>query len=200
MNRVLIALMALLLLDSAPLPKSGHESSSAAADSTKTTSHHAPRRKFKEAPPLPEADTSIQFQYSFVFSRRNSELWVTDTVSHVDRQLTFTLGKIDSYLVSPTRRYVVCAHRISWVPSPGIFEREEDRSEEPVHSLLVVRTVDGKSIRDIPPPLDLFFDFDRWISNSRLLCVTSDGFAVGSVFVYDAVRDSLQRVPYDFVK
>ena len=175
------------------------KSSTSSTDTTKAlVSATAEPPEFEEVQPLPEADTIRQAPCQLRFSLRKSELWGKDTVTQLERQLTFTNAKIDSFLVSPTGKYAVCLHQVSWVKSPGIFEKDEDPGKEPIYSLLVVRTVDGTIIRDVKRPLDLFFDFNRWISNSRLLCVTSDGFAVGSYFVYDAFRDSLQRVPLDF--
>jgi hypothetical protein len=41
-------------------------------------------------------------------------------------------------------------------------------------------------------------DIDKWLSKSRVIFFTSDGFAVGGHFLFDAFRDSLQEIPEDY--
>lgn len=174
-----------------------HCSKNESADSKKDATN-VEEPEYKEMQPLPEADTLFSFPYHLAFYLKDSEVWATDTIAHIDQQLSFTQGNVDTFFVSPTKKYVLCQHITGSVKSPGIFEEGEDPGEEPVYSLMTIRTSDKKILRDFDAPLDLFLYFERWLSESQFLCSTSDGFAVGFFFVYDAYRDSLQRVPYGF--
>jgi hypothetical protein len=48
------------------------------------------------------------------------------------------------------------------------------------------------------PPTDIYMILDKWISKSRLLFDVTDDFAMEGSYVFDAFRDSLQLVKYDY--
>jgi hypothetical protein len=149
--------------------------------------------------PLQEGDTLAEASDSRKYFLRNSELWTIDTLSNDETQITFTRGKIHKFYCSPSTKYVACLHEVAITKEPGIFEHNKapDRS---IYSIMVIRLADGKLIRefDSPPNFDQFLEFGRWLSKSRLFCYTSDGFAIGTGFLYDAFRDSLQQVREDY--
>jgi hypothetical protein len=148
--------------------------------------------------PLPELDTLPSPENPFRVVLKSREAFLVDSTSGATQQLTNTDGSIEEVSGSPNGRYVACMKIVDYVDSPGEYEPGEKVPKEAIHHLLVMSLPSGTIIREIPPPEDMFILSDRWISNSRVLFETADGFAVGGFFVYDAFRDSLQKVPYGY--
>lgn len=105
--------------------------------------------------------------------------------------------KIDNGITSPTGKYIACLIRISMVDEPGLWGDREP-PKRPYEHLVIIDAINGKIIRRLKPPSDSFMDIDKWLSKSRVIFFTSDGFAVGGHFLFDAFRDSLQEIPEDY--
>lgn len=160
-------------------------------DSSSTQSPTQPE-PYRAEQPLPEADTISNAVLPLRVFLDKGELMLFDSLTQQTHQLTLTDQSIDEFLVSPTSDYVVCLKRIGMIPDPEL-EANENAREVPVHVVLVLETSTLKIIREFNPPDD-FVDVTKWVSKSRFHLWTSDGFAVGESFVYDAFRDSLQQL------
>lgn len=151
-----------------------------------------------EVIPLAEADTIPSPPVSVHPTLNNREVFLVDSVTGTMEQLTFTQGNVDEVSISPNGKYLAYIKVVDYVDSPGEYQEGQTVPEDAVHAIVVVNLASGKTTREIPAPEDIFISFDRWISDSRFLFETGDGFAVGGFYVYDAFRDSLQKVKYGF--
>ncbi|MGA3286874.1 MAG: hypothetical protein ABSD46_05585 [Bacteroidota bacterium] len=145
--------------------------------------------------PLAEADTAISGSPANKVSIQASEVVLQDSAGSSRFQLTYTGGNIDTLFVSPNCKYVACMQILEWVNEPGEYDDSEKVPQRPVYQIVFINLVSRSIIREIPPEDPLpFWVFEKWISNSRALISTTEGFSVGRVYVYDAFRDSLQYI------
>src|SRR3990172_12035668 len=140
---------------------------------------------------FPELDTLVTPPLRLSVFRIQGELFVVDSLTLQTKQLTFTKGKIDTFFLSPSRKYAACLKVIRTVDTPGEWEPGESPYVTDICAIVVVTLPSGTIIREIHPS-DFDLQFTRWISNSRFHYTTSDGFAVSSFYVFDAIRDTLQ--------
>jgi hypothetical protein len=143
---------------------------------------------------LPELDTNQNAKYSIGIIRFKGEIFRVDSFTSQIKQISFTHGKIDTFFLSPNRKYVACIKVVATGKEPGMWEDEEP-PEVKIFSIVVMNILQDTTIRELQTK-DWNVYFDKWISNSRLRYTTADGFAVSNYYVYDAIRDTLQRVPY----
>ena len=148
--------------------------------------------------PLPEADTLYDTQYTDSLFLRNGELWAANYILKTERILTKTNSQIDTFFVSPSRKYAACLRRVGLIDSPGLYEEGEVIPKDPVHEVLVLNLVTKQIIRQFAEPEDIFIHIDRWISKSRLVFWCTNGLAANATYVYDAYRDSIQKVQYGY--
>jgi hypothetical protein len=147
--------------------------------------------------PLPEVDSTLDINPRIYLIKGQDGFVLFDSVGLDTFHLSFKRQRIDVGLKSPTGKYIACLVRVSLVDEPGIWG-DKPAPKRAYHNLVVVNTVSARIVRRMKPPCDSFMNFDKWVSKSRLLFHTSDGFAVGCYFVFDAFRDSLQRVPDEY--
>jgi len=144
---------------------------------------------------LPEMDTTSTIPLSLNIFRWKGELFVLDSLTSKTEQLTFTRGKIDTFFLSPTRKYLVCLKLVGTAKEPGLWTSEDKAPDVPAYNIVVIEILKRRLVREIEPrTFDL--TFTKWISTSRFHFTEGDGFAVGEFYVYDAFRDTLQELPY----
>ncbi len=149
--------------------------------------------------PLPDADTLSMHTHLLTPALRNNRLWMHDSTTNTDSLVSPSDWSIDRASVSPNKKYVAVRRISDWIDSPGLWDDTTHIPKEPIFNIAVFDCQTSRLIRDIDPPEDLFLNMQTpWLSNSRLMLTCSDGFAVNAVYVYDAYRDTLQKVPYDF--
>ena len=149
--------------------------------------------------PLPEADTQLAVIQPLSPFLRDAHLWMHDSTSNKDTLISPPSWRIDRIALSPNQRYVAATRITDWIDSPGIFADTTSIPKEPTHNVSIFSCETGRLIRDIDPPEDIFLSMgNKWYSNSRLVLLCSDGFALNAIYVYDAYRDSLQKAPYTF--
>jgi hypothetical protein len=168
---------------------------------TETTSARVASRQvveYAEGEPLPEADTLLSTPPPWKAVIIAGELWIQDTVAGTSRQLTHINNQIDEARLSPNGKYAACMLVMGQVESAGEYSEGEKAPMENLYDILVVNAQTGELVRQIPPPEDIFVWADRWLSNSRLVLSCSSHFSVNAFYVYDAFRDSLQKVRWDF--
>jgi hypothetical protein len=146
---------------------------------------------------LPEKDTIIDAVPCLRVIKGSNGYILFDSV----RNDTFNLYKkpkrINKALLSPTRKYIACLVHIATVDEPGIWENKPVPKRSYEH-LVIVNAISPRVIREMKEPSDCFISIGNWISKSRILVSTDDGFAVGGCYVYDAFLDSLQEVSESF--
>jgi hypothetical protein len=143
---------------------------------------------------LPEADIIFSGRSVCRAVIQSGEAMLLDSMGKPAIQLTFSGGNIDTLFVSPNGKYLACMQIVEWVDEPGEYDEFETPPKRPVYQVVFLNLTSHSTIRVLPPePLYEFWEFERWISNSRALISTSEGFSVGDVYVYDAFRDSLQH-------
>jgi hypothetical protein len=146
-------------------------------------------------PILPEIDTIDNAQPRLHIVKGQGCYFLFDSI----RSDTFNIGKrINKLFISPTGKYIACLVHIDSVNKPGLWDGYKTIPKISHEHLIIVNAINPKIIREIAVPINEtdFIGFEKrnnWISKSRLLFHTSDGFAVAFYFVYDAFRDSLQE-------
>ena len=143
---------------------------------------------------LPELDTATVPPQPLSLFRGNGEIYLVDSLASQITQLTFTGARIDTFFISPNRKYVACLKVVAIAKEPGEWGDEEPPDARR-YSILVVAIPKGAIIRELTTT-DFNLYFTKWISNSRFHYTTNDGFAVSEFYVYDAFRDSLQLLRY----
>jgi hypothetical protein len=143
---------------------------------------------------LRELDTDSISKYQISIFRSKEEIFRIDSFTSQIKQISFTNGKIDTFFLSPNRKYVACIKIVVIGKEPGLWEGEEAPNAAR-YGILVINTLDNSVVREIRTS-QWNLCIDKWISNSRLLYTTDDGFAVSDFYIYDALRDTLQRLPY----
>jgi hypothetical protein len=147
--------------------------------------------------PLPEADTSGNCVIPYKFLVKSGEVWSLDTLSGELAPYTSSRGSIQSILSSPSAKYLAC-ERASWVVKRKDESGEIHTEGEGWH-VIVLQVCERRVIREIDIPTPGCIKPNRWISDSRLLLFSGDELDVYGEYVYDAFRDSLQEVSFDFV-
>jgi hypothetical protein len=146
-------------------------------------------------PLLPDIDTIYNAKPRLHIIKDKRCYYLFDSI----RSDTFNIGKrINKVFISPTGKYIACLVHIDSVDKPGLWDDNKPIPKISHEHLIVVNAIIPKIIREITVPINEtdFIGIERrknWISKSRLFFHTSDGFAVGFYFVYDAFRDSLQE-------
>ena len=135
--------------------------------------------------PLIEVDT-MNIDYPFNVYRKGNEIFLYDSSLSKEFQITKVNGAIDTFYLSPNRKYVACRKKMEYV---------DDRWW---YGVFFINNQDRKLIKGFEAPTSGFLFFKSWISNSRCILTTSDGFAVSEYYVYDAYRDTVQRVNYGY--
>jgi hypothetical protein len=138
--------------------------------------------------PLHEADTSTNTLPISAFIQ-NGELWLCDSTSFTKELVTQTNGAIHSFAFSPNRKYLASLRYVGTQTGMG----------DSVYNLLIIKVIQKsvKEFRSDAKYLD-FISWQNWISKSRGMFRLVDGLTMGSCFVYDAYRDTLQYTRYDF--
>ena len=143
---------------------------------------------------LSEIDTGYNTKYPIGIFKSKGEIFRIDSNTSQITKILFAEGKIDTFFLSPGGKFtafiIVCATG----KEPGLWKPEE-APEADIYSIVVVNNLDNSIIREINTS-QWNIAFDKWISNSRFLYTTNDGFAVSDFYIYDAIRDILQRLPY----
>lgn len=150
----------------------------------------------EEGGPLPELDTS-NVQYHYRVALQDGEIVRKDPASGISIVISNTGHKIDALFISPSGKYVAGQRRVRMVQEP-VLEPDENTPNTPVYEIMVFNIPSGKCIRQFPAPTDEFTFFDHWISTSRFVFYSADGFAVSGYYAYDAFRDSIQTVRYGY--
>ncbi|MEW6066821.1 MAG: hypothetical protein AB1610_00775 [Nitrospirota bacterium] len=109
-------------------------------------------------------------------------------------KITSTNGKINSYLLSPDRRYVAYSMGVGYTDSVGLYEEGEEPGQVPVYHIVVMDLELKKILKEVKPPSEdnPFIYVDKWISNDELLLHDADGFAVSSSYIYNAGTNELR--------
>jgi hypothetical protein len=110
-------------------------------------------------------------------------------------KITSTNGKINSYLLSPDKRYVAYSIVVGYTNDAGIYEEGEKIPQVPVYHIVVMDIDLKKVLTEIKPPSEHepFIYVDRWISNDELLFYDADGIAVGWKYIFNAGTNELRR-------
>lgn len=110
-------------------------------------------------------------------------------------KITSTDGKIDSYLLSPDKRYIAYSIIVGYTNDAGLYEDEQEIPQVPVHHIFVMDLEQKKNLTEIKPQSESepFIYAKRWISNEELLLYDADGIAVGWHYFYDVSSDGLRR-------
>ena len=110
-------------------------------------------------------------------------------------KITSTNGKINSYLLSPDKRYVAYSIIVGYTNDAGLYEEGEKIPQVPVYHIVVMDLDLKKVLTEIKPPSEHepFIYVDRWISNDELLFYDGDGIAVGWKYIFNAGTNELRR-------
>jgi hypothetical protein len=147
--------------------------------------------------PLPEIDFTKDSKSRIYLINGRDGFVLYDSVGLDTFRLSSERQRIDVVLQSPTGKYIACLVRVSLVNEPGVWG-DTPAPQRGYYDLVVVNTKSIHIVRRMEPPCADFIELDRWMSKSRLLFHTSDGFSVAGTFVFDAYRDSLQRVDDEY--
>ena len=153
-----------------------------ANESVDTVSKHQAVRR-RSVDPLPEADTTHDQPFRLLPIKPQDSHDLIDSLRIRRYHFPYERQKIDDALVSPTGKYIACG-----------FWGEKSGNKVSFRHLIVIEAGSGKVVRSTDSPSDCCIIMHKWISKSRLLFTTNDGFFVGLSYVYDAFRDSLQIV------
>lgn len=119
----------------------------------------------------------------------------------IGSKLTATDGKIDSFLLSPDKHYVVYSIITGYVEDTG--DSEDAETEEFAVSNLVIMDLTQKNLIEIKPMSEHepFLSTDRWVSKEELLFHDFDSIAIGSYYSYNTGSKTLRKIEnYDEVE
>ena len=147
--------------------------------------------------PLPEADSVFDTKPCIYLFKNKDEFFLFDSIGLDTFRLTSNPQRIGVGLQSPTGKYIACLVQVLLVESPGEWG-DKVAPLRPLYDLVIVNSVSSKIIRRMDLPSGDDMNLDKWVSKSRLLFHTAAEYAVESFYVYDAFRDSLQKVPEEY--
>jgi len=116
-------------------------------------------------------------------------------LSLIGNQITFTGGKIDSFILSPDKHYVAYSVIVGYTDDAGDYESDEMIPQVPLYHIVVMDLDLKKELKVIKPPIEQepFIIADRWISTDELLLHDADGLVVCWQYIYSAGTNELRR-------
>jgi hypothetical protein len=137
--------------------------------------------------PLPESDYTHESKPHIYLMKIHDQYILYDSVQLDTFHLSYKHHRIDVGLTSPTGKYIACG-----------FLGEPSGDKISIRRLIILNAYSSRIIHSMGPPTDIYMILDKWISKSRLLFDVTDDFAMEGSYVFDAFRDSLQLVKYDY--
>lgn len=116
----------------------------------------------------------------------------------IGNKITSTGEKIDHYLLSPDKHYVVYSIISGVIDITGDSD-DAETEQWAVHNLVVMDLILKKNLTEIKPMSEIepFLYTDRWISNEELLFCDSDSIAIWSFYIYNTGSNTLRKIDFN---
>ena len=134
---------------------------------------------------------------SYIAFLKKGDIWISDTSSQNQKQITSDSGKVQDFQFSPLLKYLAYSRIISYVDEPGLWDDTGKVPQRAISSIVIMDLQTKKIIKEIMPVEDTWIYISKWLPNNKLLYYSSSGFDVSGYYVYDIQSDIKREVEYD---